>query len=314
VRVGKLKPVLFLGSAVIVALITSLLVYSMLQKGKTKEKPALKTQQIAVATGDLTWGTVLERNSIKMVPYLKDSVPEGSFSDISSVAGRVLISPIKATEPILESRLAPNSIKTGGVAAVISPKKRAIAVRIDKTIGVSGFIRPGNRVDVLVTLPSGKIPAPLTKTVLENVLVKTVGPDIEKKGKDEKASEADVITLEVTPDEAEKLALAVTEGKIQLTLRNYTDTADVITKGVTIPILLASYSSGIETRAQIAKGRGGGKRQMAPRMLEPVKAKSELRPPAPVPEKKPEPKPQIKVELIKGSTVTVAAFEKSEEK
>jgi pilus assembly protein CpaB len=153
-----------------------------------------------------------------------------------------LTSPVKANEPIFETKLAPTSVKTGGVAAVITPKKRAVAIRVDKTIGVSGFIHPGNRVDVLVTIRREGAQTAMTKTVLENILVLAVGPETEIKGKGEKPSDVDVITIEVTPEEAEKLALAASEGKVQLTLRNFSDSEDVMTKGMTIPALLASYS------------------------------------------------------------------------
>jgi pilus assembly protein CpaB len=222
---------------------------------------------------------------IKPVDFLKATAPPGCFSDGDSLVGRVAILPIKANEPILESRLAPASIKTGGVAAVVSQKKRAVAVKVDKVIGVSGFIHHGNRVDVLVTIPTGKNsaePIPITKTVLENILVLAVGPELEKKGKDEKPSDVDVITLEVTPEEGEKLALAASEGKLQLALRNFSDTENVLTRGVTIPGLLASY----------ALGPVGG---TSPKGDHPVQ----------------KPRPVI-VELVKGSKVSEIKFERSE--
>jgi pilus assembly protein CpaB len=128
---------------------------------------------------------------------------------------------------------------------VISPDKRAIAVKVDKVIGVSGFIHPNNRVDVLVTLKrvGGAIYNPITKIILENILVLAVGPDIEeKKGKEEKATPVDVITLEVTPEEAEKIALAAQEGKISLALRKHGDANEVLTTGQTAMGLINSYS------------------------------------------------------------------------
>ncbi len=243
---GKYKPYIFLGAAVIVALITSLLVYRSLPKGQEKD-PSLETQPVAVAAANLTWGTALTKEMLKMVPFNKKSLPEGCFSDPKALEGRVLIFPVNANEPIFESRLAPLNIITGGVAAIITPNKRAIAVKVDKTVGVSGFIHPGNRVDVLVTLSNQNTRTPITKTVLQNILVRTVGPDVGEKNGEEKQSNVDVITLEVTPEEAEKLALASTQGKIQLTLRNYNDAADVRTAGTTIPTLLASYGAAAQT-------------------------------------------------------------------
>ncbi len=279
---GKYKALVPLSLAFIIAVITSVLIYNFLQKKTRVTVVPLQTQAIAAAVADIGWGTRLTKEMVKPVDFLKTSLPPGYFSDCEALVGRVAIASIKANEPILDSRLAPLSIRTGGVAAIVNLKKRAVAVKVDKVIGVSGFIRQGNRVDVLVTIPTGKVSQqePFTKTVLENILVLTVGPDLEKKGKEEKPSDVDVITLEVTPQEAERLALAASEGKLQLALRNFSDTQEVLTRGVTIPALLASYSAGgIE-----------GPRKVA--------AAQKARP--------------LIVELVKGGKVTEIKFERSE--
>jgi pilus assembly protein CpaB len=278
----KYKAWISLGLAFIVAFITSLLIYNYLQKSTRIVEVKLETLPVAAAVTDIGWGTRITKEMIKPVDFLKSTVPPGCFSDCDSLVGRVAISTIKANEPILESRLAPLDIKTGGVAAVISPKKRAVAVKVDKVIGVSGFIHQGNRVDVLVTIPTGKTSEPITKTVLENILVLTVGQEMEKKGKEEKPSDVDVITLEVTPEEGEKLALAAAEGKLQLALRNYSDSQNVLTRGVTIPGLLASYAIGPVVGT-------------SPKVERPAQ---KARP--------------LVVELIKGSKVTEIKFERSE--
>jgi len=241
---GKYRPIIFLSAAVLVALITSYLIYNYIQKKPTSKEAALATQPVAVATVDLPLGTVIKKEMVKLEPFLSKSLPAGYFSDASALQGRVSLSPIAAKEPILQSRLAPVDIKGGGVAAVIKPKSRAVAVRVDKVIGVAGFIHPGNRVDVLVTISGGgkDIPEPITKTVLENILVLAAGPEIQQTGKGAQASPVDVITLEVTPEEAENLAHAATQGKLQLALRNYMDNEDVLTKGAKTPDLLALYS------------------------------------------------------------------------
>ncbi len=240
---GKYRPVIFLGAAIIVAFITSYLIYNYLQKRTTPKEAVLETQPVAVAITNLPWGTSLKKEMVKFEPYLKKSLPTGYFSEASSLEGRVVISPIAVNEPVLQSRLAPIDIKTGGVAAVVKPKNRAVAVRVDKIIGVAGFIHPGNRVDVLVTIDGGKgVPNPITKIVLENMLVLATGAEVQKTGKEAQAAPVDVITLEVTPEEAEKLAHAATQGRLQLALRNYQDTEDVLTMGAKTPELLASYS------------------------------------------------------------------------
>ena len=242
----KLKDYGFFGAAILIALITTALImgYMKTKAGQAKVvRP--ETRPVAVASVDIPWGTVLSKERLKQVDFLKASAPASCFPDANSLIGRVVIYPIKADEPITESRLAPQDVKAGGVPAIVNPKKRAVAIKVDKVVGVSGFIHQGNYVDVLVTVTSAKAASSdqsrVTKTVLENVLVLTVGPDLEKKGKDEKAADVDVITVEVTPEEAEKLALASTEGKLQLTLRNFSDRQEVLTPGSTVQSLLASY-------------------------------------------------------------------------
>lgn len=251
---GKRKQIILIVSTIVIALLTSIMSYSWLQKKAGVKQASLDTQMAAVAASEIPWGTVLRKEMIKKGPFLKGSLPPGYFTEPSSLEGRVLISPVKANEVILESRLAPSSITTGGVAAVIDPKKRAMAVKVDKVIGVSGFIHPNDHVDVLVTLTkTGRENNPITKIVLQNILVLAAGTEMEK-GKNEKPSTVDVITLEVTPEEAEKLALSATEGKLQLALRNPANAEDVITKGTTVPVLLASYSTGkMTTNAPIRK-------------------------------------------------------------
>jgi pilus assembly protein CpaB len=242
----KYRPLLLLGAAVVVALITSLFAYNWLQqKAESSTVEAVELEPVAVAVADLSWGTVLKKEMVRMIPFRKGSLPAESFySDRESLAGKVVISPIKAKEPILASRLAADNVTDGGVTAVIKGKKRAIAVKVDRVIGVSGFIQPGDRVDVLVTITDPRNKAVVTKTVLENMLVIAVGARMEQAGEKGKRTAVDVITLEVTPEESEKLALATTEGRIKMVLRGKTDTEEVLTRGTTVARLLDSYHPG----------------------------------------------------------------------
>jgi len=235
---------LLLAAAVVVALITSFMAYKWMKKETAVRDANLQTQPVAVAATDLSWGTALNKEMLKTTPFLKGSLPEGEyFSDAASLGGKVLIMPVKADEPILRSRLAPDSIATGGVAAIVAPNKRAMAVKVDKVIGVSGFVHPGNRVDVLVSLQrADRKDNPITKIVLQNIPVLAAGTEMEQKDRNEKPVQVDVITLELSPEEAEKLALATTEGKIQLALRNYNSSEEVSTRGATIPTLLSGQS------------------------------------------------------------------------
>ena len=200
---GRWKALIPIALALIVATGGSVFLYKWLQV-KTAPAEVVKVESeavpVVVAAVDLNWGTKLQKEMLKTVPFLKESLPTGYHSDPSKLNGRVVVSPLKASEAVLESRLAPESVTMGGVSAVIKPGMRAIAVKGDKVIGISGFIQPGNRVDVLVTLKDPKNKNETTKMVLSNVLVLATGTEIQEK-QDGKPSPVDVYTLEVDPEQ-----------------------------------------------------------------------------------------------------------------
>ncbi len=231
--------------AFVIALSGSVFLYRFI-KEKTVAPQVVKVQSnavpIAVAAVDLAWGTQLTPEMVKTAPFYEESLPAGYKTDTTALKGRVLIAPLMMGEPIAEHRLAPADIKSGGVSAILAPGKRAIAVKGDKVIGISGFINPGNRVDVLVTLKDPQSKVEKTKMVLDNIPVLATGTQIVKNEKGEPAP-VDVYTLEVTPEDGEKLALAASEGKLQFALRNLIDSEKVLTSGATIAKTLASLTS-----------------------------------------------------------------------
>lgn len=255
----RYKSVIFILLTVMIALATSLLTYKWL-KERSSTNPQAGTVNIAVAVADLGWGTVIKPEMVKMVPFLKASLVSGFFTDPGLIQGRVVITPIKADEPVFESRLAPSDIKRGGVAAVISENRRAMAVKVDRVKGVSGFIHPGNRVDVVATFRPSYASMPVTLTIIENVPVLATGTETQIKGKEEKPQEVDVITLEVSPEEAEVLALASAEGKLQLSLRNFTDTKNLAPRGASVQSLLRILSG----KSADPGKKGKGKKDVTP--------------------------------------------------
>jgi pilus assembly protein CpaB len=194
---------------------------------------------VAVAAVNLPWGTKLKPEMVKTTPFLKESLPPGHFSNYNDLKDRVIVTPIKLNEPISEHKLAPIDVSTGGVSAILKPGTRAIAVKGDKVIGISGFINPGNRVDVIVTVTNPNSKDVIAKIILDDLLVLATGTQIQKNEKGEPMP-VDVYTLEVTPEQAEKLALASTQGRLQFALRNLTDTENAKTSGVTIAQILNS--------------------------------------------------------------------------
>jgi pilus assembly protein CpaB len=261
---AKWKPIIPIVLALVIALGGSAFLYKWL-RAQTLPKEVVKVEAeavpVVVAKADLTWGTKLKKEMMKTTPYLKESLPGEIFSEPEALEGRILVSALKQNEPLTKSKLAPEDVTVGGVSAVLKPGKRAIAVKGDKVIGISGLIQPGNIVDVLVTLTDPRSKMEVTKLVLEKIPVLATGTEIQQNGKGEPAP-VDVYTLEVTPEEGEKLSLAATRGKLQFALRNITDTETVLTVGATIPKTLASLR-GVDPKAK--QGKGSKKKVWRPR-------------------------------------------------
>jgi pilus assembly protein CpaB len=236
------RALIFFGVAFAIAVATSILVFSWLRNMESFAQPiSAKTRLVAVASAELPWGTKLGSDHVKLVAYPDGGAPDGHFDKPESLEGRVLLSSLKYQEPILESKLAPVNA-AGGVAGVIDPTKRAMGVRVDDVVGVAGFIKPGDRVDVMVTIePNASGGRALSKVILENLKVLAAGTEMVRTGKDQEAKPVQVITLEVDIEEAEKLALASTQGKLRLALRNPLNTDEILTRGASVPVLLGSY-------------------------------------------------------------------------
>ena len=244
---GQNRPLLFLGGAIAIALVTTFMVYQWLQDQKVTEVEApevvMDGVSVAVANSDLPWGTVMGEGKVKTVPYPEDGVPLGHFADPKSLKGRVILTNLKKNEPILESKLAPIDLKTGGVVAVIDPNKRAMAVKVNEIVGLPGFVQPGDRVDVMATFqdPQSK-KLDVTKVVLENTLVLATDTQMERAhGEDAEPTPVKVITLEVSLEEAEKLAMAENGGKLRLALRSPLNADLKKTTGANFKDLLASH-------------------------------------------------------------------------
>lgn len=178
-------------------------------------------KQIVVAAATLPVGSTIDGKSIRLRLVPESFAPAGAYSRKEDVLDRPVINPIQAGEPVIEARLAPKGSGVG-LAPMIPPGMRAIAVRVNDVVGVAGFVLPGMRVDVLVTGRPPNQGDTITRTVLQNIAVLSAGQTIQTDGKSPSIS-APVVTLLVNPSDAEALTLANNEGHIQLVLRNSTD-------------------------------------------------------------------------------------------
>ena len=231
--------------SILIALGGSYFLYNWLNQQRAPEKTVAvketRAVSVAVTKVDLPWGTKIDPETLTTKPYFEESLPDGHFTDPQELAGRILVTPLVAGEPVLEARLAPTTLSQGGIPAVLKAGTRAISVQGNKVLGIAGFIRPGNRVDVLLTLTHPDTGEEFTKTILENMLVLASGAQMVK-NKEGNTSPVDVYTLEVTPDQGERLTLAASEGRLQFALRGAVDDEVVVTRGVTVPEVLAGSS------------------------------------------------------------------------
>lgn len=225
-------------AAVLVALLATVGAYRALQATRASDRPA--TRPVLVATREIPEGSVIDEAALSLVSWPAAALPGVAFSTMDSVVGRVTRVRVLAGDPIVPARLAPTG-SAPGLEVRISPGHRAMAVRINDVAGISGFLQPDSRVDVLVSMRAATPGSPdrqVAKLFMENVRVLSVGTRVERGEKGEPI-DATTATLEVTPEEAERLAVAMNQGSIQLVLRAYGDPTTVRTPGASSQDVLA---------------------------------------------------------------------------
>jgi len=223
---------------------------------------SIPTRPVVVAAADLDVGAELSRDDLRIIEWPANAVPANAFTDPKDVIGRGLVLPVIQNEPILPTKL--SSIGAGaGLPPAIPPGLRAVSVRVNEVIGVAGYVLPGTRVDVVATVsPSGQNNDMTSKVVLTNVQVLAAGTKIERDTERNKPQPVSVVTLLVDPDEAERLTLASTEGKIQLALRNPLDKTMPVTHGIR-PAALLGFDAPVKAAISRAKVAAGGTKMAA---------------------------------------------------
>src|SRR5215510_10683000 len=216
------------------------------------------TQAVVVAAADLQLGAELKKEDVTVVQFPAGKTPEGTFAKPEEVMGRGLIVPIVKNEPILKAKLASKEAGSG-LPPVIPEGMRAVSVRVNEVVGVAGYVLPGNRVDVVATASPTDAKADTTsKVVLSNVQVLTAGTRMEQQGDQSKPVQVTVVTLFVYPEQAERLALASTEGKIQLALRNPLDQGAPPTPGIKTAGLMGTAQARPAQYASASRPRSAG--------------------------------------------------------
>ena len=252
--------------------------------------------KVTVAKVAIPIGSKIILEQLMVVQFPKESTPDGAFEAPEKLAGRVAVVNIAAREPITESKLAAEGT-AAGLSAVIPEGYRAMTVKVDDAASISGFIQPGSLVDVVVTIDPREGSGhqdPVSKIVLQNIKVLANGQNIDKPENEREANSIKAVTLQVTPEEAEKLALAATEGKLQLVMRNQIDQGDQQTPGVNKRNLLGGDT------AQPISDPGALKSEQPKTESKPMRKSA----PAPKPVSAapaPQPTPRASVEMIEGA-------------
>lgn len=251
--------------------------------------------KVAVAKVAIPIGSKIIAEQIMVVQFPKESTPDGAFDSPEKLAGRVAVVNIGAREPITESRLAAEGT-AAGLSAIIPEGYRAMTVKVDDAAGISGFIQPGTLVDVVVTIDPREgsgMQDPISKIVLQNIKVLASGQNIDKPENEREANSVKAVTLQVTPAQAEKLALAATEGKLQLVMRSQIDQGNEETPGVNKRNLLGGDT------AKPVPEPGALKSEQTKTESRPVRRASVSKPAATAPA--PQPTPRTQVEMIEGA-------------
>ena len=211
--------------------------------------PSIPTRPVVVAAADLEIGAELRRDDLRVIEWPANAAPQGAFGNPDELVGRGLVLPVIQNEPLLPMKLASKEAGAG-LPPIIPHGLRAVSVRVNEVIGVAGYVLPGTRVDVVATVnPTEHRPDVTSKVVLTDVQVLAAGTKIDRDADGNKPMPVTVVTLLVNPEEAERLTLSSTEGKIQLALRNPLDRAAPETRGIK-PAALLGFAPPVRQRSR----------------------------------------------------------------
>jgi len=231
---------LILICASVIGFLASFLVYRVVSQ--VAQARSDQSEQIVVAAADLGLADTVTSQHIKLVNWPKASVPPGALRTAAEAEGRVVRSSVVAGEPLIEGKLAPQLSGKGGIMPMLIPEgQRGVTIRLDEATRESGFVMPNSRVDVLVSMPKGPgSDEKIAKVILQDVTVLAAGQIVEMK--DNKPVTNTTVTLSLTPQQVERLAVAQSDGRLMLVQRNLRDTQFVRTPGATPSSLLSDIA------------------------------------------------------------------------
>jgi len=238
---AKPKAVIIAGVlAVLVAAVAAYALYTYLKGQETKLTEAVATERIVVAAVEIPMGTTINMTQVKTAEWPKASKPQGSFPAADQVIGRTSTQTFLSGDAITEPKLMPKEGPVGIMTYMIPEGHRAMTVGVDQVAGVAGFLNPNNIVDVVLIASPPGANQQIGKIVLQNVPILAIGQIVEQK--EGKPVVVPTVTVDVTPEDAEKLAIASTQGRLQLVLRRLGDKEIVKTTGTTVARVIGGVS------------------------------------------------------------------------
>ena len=227
-----------LAFASVIGLLASFFVYKVVAQlaANGREAPA---EMVVAASVDLPLAETVTAKNVRLVAWPKDAVPAGAIRTLAQAEGRVVRSSIVAGEPLIEAKLAPELAGRGGIMPMLIPEGlRGVTIKVDDAIRESGFVLPNSKVDVLVSMARRNSQEKIAKLILQDVLVLAAGQAVEIR--DNKPVTVTTVTLALSPDQVERLALAQAEGRLTLATRNLRDGKLVETRGATPDTLIGT--------------------------------------------------------------------------
>jgi pilus assembly protein CpaB len=229
--------------SLVLAAVATFAIFRFVQQMPARQVEVPSANVVAAAE-TIPVGTLIEERHLRIVAWPARNPVVGAVSDPKELIGRGAVTTIAVNEPVTLGKVAGREAGSG-MPPVIPSGMRAMSVRVNEVIGVAGFVVPGTRVDVVVTVTTKSNDEPMTRTVVSNVQVLTAGTkfDQDQAMKEGKPIESSVVTLMVLPEDGERIALAQNEGKLNLFLRNPLDVQPTTTQGIRMASLLSPSGS-----------------------------------------------------------------------
>jgi pilus assembly protein CpaB len=244
------------GIAVVVALIAAFAVWDYMRTQEDRlermKQEALATEEVVVAAAEIPTGTVISPTAVKTVEWPKVNLPPGAILSTDNATGRVALLTIKPGDPITDAKLIPLEGPSGILSYKIPEGHRAMTVGVNQVSGVAGFINPGNKVDVVLTTTPPGLDEPISKIILQDVPVLATGQVIEQPPEGEPQI-VPTVTLDLTPEDTERLALASNQGTLQLLLRRVGEAGEVKTMGATVGSVIEDFKVAKKKKRKVVR-------------------------------------------------------------